>query len=55
MMYDEEFVNALYRLYQKFWNEIATMESDSPKYAYIGYDDLIELEEICVEIERLDS
>lgn len=55
ILYDEDFVNALYDLYLKYWNDTDELESDNSKYAYVPYTDLLELEEICVRIEDLDK
>lgn len=44
----------LEQLYQCFWNDIATFESDNPMYSYIKYSDLIKLEEICTQIEEAE-
>lgn len=44
----------LEELYQHVWLNMETLESDSPHYAYVSYDDLDAQDEICLQIEMTD-
>ena len=37
----------LEKLYQHVWNKMSTLESDESSYAYVSYDDLEIIDEIC--------
>lgn len=52
---DDELLDALYRFYVKYQDDTNICESDHSKFSYISNIDLAELEDICYEIEQLDS
>jgi hypothetical protein len=45
----------LEELYQVWWEESATMDSDLPGYAYMTYDAFSKLDRICEQIEEIDN
>jgi len=45
----------LEELYQLWWEESATMDSDLPGHAYITYEDISKLDRICEQIEEIDN
>lgn len=53
ILVDEELYDALLRLYDKYWNDTATYESDHAEISYISNSDLLDLEDICDEIGQL--
>ena|SRR5215469_12811670 len=48
-------VKLLEKLFDTWWNRVGTLESDSPGYSLISYDDIQAMEDICLAIERMDG
>jgi hypothetical protein len=45
-------MDLLEKVFDFFWNQMETLESDNPKYAYVSYSDLNEMERLCEAVEE---
>jgi len=50
-----ETVRRLFRVLDAWWNEIGTMESDSPGLNFISIEDTQVMDDLCDAVEEIDS
>ena len=48
-----ELLTALGALWEKFWNEVGTLEGDTPGYSLMSYEDVNTLDEAAAAVEAL--
>jgi hypothetical protein len=50
-----ETARRLFRVFNAWWNEIGTMESDSPGLNFISIEDTQVMDDLCDAVEEIDS
>jgi len=50
-----ETVRRLFRVFNAWWNEIGTMESDSPGLNFISIEDTQVMDDLCDAVEEINS